>query len=231
MTPDSPPRQKRELVIYGAGGFAREVHQLVTDLVADGAPIEFVGFLNDDPDAHGTALADFPVLGGASFLASHPGRFDVALAVGAPALKRRLLRLAEPYARAFPPLIHPTVVRPARLEGGRGFIACAASVFTVDVSVGNFVTVNLACTVGHDVVLSDFVTVAPGTNISGNVRLGEGCDVGTGAKVIQGRSIGAWSVVGAGAVVTTDLPNDCTAVGIPARPIKQREPGWQDRSH
>jgi len=30
----------------------------------------------------------------------------------------------------------------------------------------------------------------------------------------------------AGAVVTGTLPGDCTAVGIPARVIKQRPPGW-----
>jgi acetyltransferase-like isoleucine patch superfamily enzyme len=38
--------------------------------------------------------------------------------------------------------------------------------------------------------------------------------------------IGPWTIVGAGAAVTGDLPANCTAVGVPARPIKTRPDGW-----
>lgn len=41
--------------------------------------------------------------------------------------------------------------------------------------------------------------------------------------MIQGVSIGAWTIVGAGAVVTSDLPENVTAVGVPARIIKRKE--------
>jgi acetyltransferase-like isoleucine patch superfamily enzyme len=52
--------------------------------------------------------------------------------------------------------------------------------------------------------------------------------VGTGAAVIQGVEIGSWSVIGAGAVVTTDIPANVTAVGVPAAPVRQRETGWHE---
>ena len=35
-------------------------------------------------------------------------------------------------------------------------------------------------------------------------------------------SVGAWTIVGAGAAVVRDLPANVTAVGVPARVIKQR---------
>ena len=44
--------------------------------------------------------------------------------------------------------------------------------------------------------------------------------MGTGSKIIQGLSVGMNTFVGAGAVVVRNLPPDCTAVGVPAKPIK-----------
>ncbi len=40
--------------------------------------------------------------------------------------------------------------------------------------------------------------------------------------VIQGMTIGSRSIIGAGATVVNDLAQDVTAVGVPARVIKQR---------
>ena len=40
--------------------------------------------------------------------------------------------------------------------------------------------------------------------------------------MIEKVKIGAWTTVGAGAVVTQDLPAGVTAVGVPARIIKQQ---------
>lgn len=60
-------------------------------------------------------------------------------------------------------------------------------------------------------------------NISGNVDIGECAEMGTGMQIIQGKKIGAGSIVGAGAVVVKDIPENCTAVGSPAKPIKYFE--------
>lgn len=216
-----------DLLIYGTGGMGREVAQLALDLNADGAAVRVAGFLSDDAGVHDTEIAGIPVLGGATYLAQRPGRFDVTLAVGAPAVKRRLAAQSASVVRSFPTLVHPTVVRSGRVRIGQGSVICAGTVLTVDIAVGDFATVNVACTISHDAVLADYVTLAPGVSICGNVFIGEGCDFGTGAKVIHGRHIGEWAIVGAGATVCGDLPANCTAVGVPARPIKHREPGWQ----
>jgi acetyltransferase-like isoleucine patch superfamily enzyme len=57
-------------------------------------------------------------------------------------------------------------------------------------------------------------------HIAGNVSIGECVEIGVGTKVIQGKSIGDNSIIGAGAVVVRDIPANCTAVGVPAKPIK-----------
>lgn len=50
-------------------------------------------------------------------------------------------------------------------------------------------------------------------------KLGSGVTVGAGAKVIGHVFIGDNSTIGANAVVVSDLPDNCTAVGIPAKPL------------
>lgn len=49
--------------------------------------------------------------------------------------------------------------------------------------------------------------------------LGSDVYVGAGAKVLGGIHIGNRAWIGANAVVLEDVPDDCTAVGIPARII------------
>ena len=48
-------------------------------------------------------------------------------------------------------------------------------------------------------------------------------EIGTGTQIIQGKNVGKESIVGAGAVVVRDIPEKCTAVGCPAKPIKFTE--------
>ena len=74
--------------------------------------------------------------------------------------------------------------------------------------------------VGHDSVIGDYSAFMPSVNISGEVTIGKGVYVGTGAKIINQLGIGEYTIVGAGAVVAKSLPAHCTAVGVPAKPIK-----------
>jgi serine O-acetyltransferase len=75
-----------------------------------------------------------------------------------------------------------------------------------------------------DVVAGKNLTLMHGVTIgaakTGIPRLGDDVAIGIGAAVIGGIVVGNNVQIGAGAVVTKDLPDNCTAVGIPAQPIK-----------
>ncbi|HEX8694183.1 MAG TPA: acetyltransferase [Longimicrobium sp.] len=213
------------LVIYGAGGHGREVAALLADLNAAAPRWEVLGFL-DDGAPPGTPRGDLTVLGGIDWLDGSGVRPHVALGVGAPALKRRLVERLRGRVAGFPALVHPGVALHPSVRLGEGALVTAGCVLTVDLEVGAFTTLNRLCTVSHDCRVGDYATLAPGVLLAGAVRVGEGADLGIGCSVIQGVAIGAWSVVGAGAAVVRDLPPDCTAVGVPARPIKHRPAGW-----
>ncbi len=118
----------------------------------------------------------------------------------------------------FPVLVHPACIVGNKKfnQLGRGTILTAGVILTTHVNLGDFVLINLATTVGHDVHIGNFSTIMPGCNISGNVSIGEGCLMGTGAKTLQNIAIGAESVIGAGAVVTKSFEGKVKLMGIPA---------------
>ena len=53
------------------------------------------------------------------------------------------------------------------------------------------------------------------------VSIGDGSWLGHGTVVLPGVTIGRHVVVGANSVVTSDLPDNCVAAGVPARVVKQ----------
>jgi acetyltransferase-like isoleucine patch superfamily enzyme len=60
--------------------------------------------------------------------------------------------------------------------------------------------------------------------VSGGVTIGPAVELGSGAAVLPGVTIGAGARVGAQACVTGDLLGGETAVGVPARTIRNGEP-------
>jgi len=186
-----------------------------------------LGFIDDDPSTHGREINGLPVLGGIEWLRGEGANARIALGVGSPIAKRRIVARVGSDAQRFITIVHPSVRLCRWLEIGPGTAIAAGTMLTVNIHIGAFVTVNRVCNISHDCRVGDFSTVAPATNLSGEVEVGTGCDIGSGVTTVEGVTVGDWTIVGAGAVVASSLPSNCTAVGVPARPIKQRESGWQ----
>ena len=72
--------------------------------------------------------------------------------------------------------------------------------------------------------------VAPGAPIRqqplesrGPIIIGDEAWLGANVTVLSGVRIGKGAVVGAGSVVTRDVPDNCVAVGVPARVVRTRQ--------
>ncbi|HOS96394.1 MAG TPA: serine O-acetyltransferase [Deltaproteobacteria bacterium] len=75
---------------------------------------------------------------------------------------------------------------------------------------------------GDDCVIRNGVTVGlRRTDEPAAPRIGDNVDIGAGAKVLGNITIGNNVRIGANAVVLTDVPDDCLAVGNPARIIRK----------
>lgn len=212
-----------DIAIFGVGGFGREVLTLIQDINRVNPQYNIIGFF-DDGYEKGLDINGYPTLGGVEALNEWQTELSVAIAIGTPRIKKIIVDKINNKNVQFPTLIHPSVVIGDRnyVKIGIGCIICAYNVITTNVKIGNFVILNLSCTTGHDSIINDHAAFMPTCNISGEVEIGEGVYCGTGVKIINQTSIGANTIVGAGATVTKPLPANCTAVGVPARPIKFR---------
>lgn len=216
--------QLKDIAIFGVGGFGREVLTLIQDINRQELQYNIVGFF-DDGHPKGEIINGYPTLGGVDELNTWETSISIAVAIGTPGIKKKIIGNIHNPLVSFPTIIHPTVLIGSKeyVKIGHGCIICAENIITTNIEIGDFVILNLACTTGHDTKIGSYSAFMPSINISGEVNVGEGVYVGTGAKIINQLEIGENTIIGAGAVVAKSLPANCTAVGVPAKVIKVRE--------
>lgn len=211
----------KKIAIFGAGGFGREVHFLIEQINSERQTYEFIGYF-DDGVPKGKQINDYPVLGGVKEANNWSEALCLVFAIGDPTTKRKIVEQIKNPNVSYPSLIHPNVlIGDLKYNSiGEGSIICAGNIITVNIKIGKHVILNLSCTTGHDTKIGDYCSFMPSINISGEVNIEDCVYVGTGAKIINQLTIGENTIVGSGAVVAKSLPPNCTAVGIPAKPIK-----------
>jgi sugar O-acyltransferase (sialic acid O-acetyltransferase NeuD family) len=210
------------VVIVGAGGHG----QVVADIIRESSrrtpeAIEIAGFLDDDPALEGAIVTGIPVLGPVSRLGDlFADGFVVAF--GDNEARARVFRRLRAAGRALVTVAHPGASLAGDVPVGAGTMISAAAIVVTGARIGCGAILNTGCTVDHHTEIGDFVHVAPGARIGGEVSIRERAIVGLGAVVLPRRVLGAGCTVGAGAVVTCDVPDGVTVVGVPARPIAVR---------
>lgn len=216
-----------QIIVVGAGGHGSELYSYIRDLAAIDPGIRLAGFI-DEGKSRG-AWSDTCILGNfrdlRDFVAAHAGSsFRYITAVGDNELRQAFVEKVSRAANVEPwSLIHPRSMQGFDVSIGRGTCLAPGSVVTTRVRVGNHCILNVNSSLSHDCVVGNFVNINPGAVIAGGVHIGEGCFIGAGSTIIENVSIGEWAVIGAGAVVIDDIPPYSTAVGVPAKVIKQRQ--------
>ncbi|MGH1399083.1 MAG: serine O-acetyltransferase [Alphaproteobacteria bacterium] len=107
-----------------------------------------------------------------------------------------------------------------------------------EASIGRrlFIDHGTGVVIGQTAVIGDDVTIYHGVTLGGVGRASDKCDkrhptledgamIGSGAQVLGNITIGKMARVGSNSVVTNDVPDGCTAIGIPARVICKGESG------
>ncbi len=218
---------KKDIVLIGAGGFGREVLWQLKEIDKQEKQYNILGFVDDRlaDNLSNYTIDGLPVLGDNQWLVNYPKKICAVICIGNARKRKEVYEKVNTNSNiVFPAIISKDVKCSDSVSFGQGCIICLSNVMTVNITIGDFVIVNLDCTVGHDSVLEDFVTLYPSVNVSGNVHIGSCSEIGTGANIIQGMDIGDNSIIGAGSVVVKKIPSNCTAVGVPAVPIKKHEP-------
>lgn len=231
----------RDIIIVGAGGLGREIQWLIEHINEHRYPAlsegQVQGLQQSDPGQEnwniigycddgkplGTHINGYEVICNTDNLAEWNGHVNVVCAIGSSPLRKKIIdKLCMNNKLEFPNLIDPSVICPSYCTMGRGNIICAGSILTTNISIGDFCIINPDCKVGHDVCMESFVTLYPSVNVCGTVNIGICSQMGVASCVIQCKNIGGNTFIGAGAVVIDDIPDNVTAVGVPAKVIHIR---------
>lgn len=218
-------RVSTPIVVVGAGGFGREVVDVIEAMDASGSTPrwELKGVIDDSlSDINRSRLDDrsIPYLGTSEdFLGSGVGSVSYAVGIGAPHVRRKVAEAFDAAGHEGATLVHPSVTMGARVTIGPGSVLCAGVRVTTNISIGRHVHINLNATVGHDTTIDDFVSLNPLASISGDCVIESDVLVGVGGLVLNGLRVGHGATVGGAACAVRDVPPETTVVGVPAKPL------------
>jgi sugar O-acyltransferase (sialic acid O-acetyltransferase NeuD family) len=165
---------RKRYVIYGAGGHARVLKNLLKS--ADPS-CEVLCFFNDSEsprEVDGTPVVPY----------TKTAQPEACLLLGIGSGKVRK-SLAEKVSHSMPTIIHPSAFIADDVEIGEGTVVLPQAVIQSGARIGRNVIINSHVCVDHDAVVEDFVTTYPGVYIGGEAKVGEACLLNPNSVVMR----------------------------------------------
>lgn len=217
--------EAEHIILAAAGGCMRELAWQIQELNKEYPRWHIDGYVDADvPENEAGCWVGgewIPFLGTDDYLLGLQTKMNVAVCVGMPGLRKKIVAKLKKNPRlVFPNLILTNTQICRDVNMGEGCIISMDARISTNVTIGDFVFLNMGSMVCHDGCIGDYATLSPKVTLAGNVKVGNECEIGMGANVVQGISIGTGAVIGAGAVVVRDIEAGVTAVGVPAEKIK-----------
>ncbi len=198
----------KKINLYGASGHAKVVLECILS-----SGIFNVGKIYDDNKSI-SQLLDYEV----AHTSKISEKTNFIISIGNNQTRKKI---AQQYNLNFTEaIVHPKAIVSNFSVLGKGTVIMPLVVVNPSVEIGEHVIINTGAIVEHDCIINNFCHISPSATLAGGVVVGEATHIGTGAVVLPGINIGKNCTIGAGAVVTKNIPDNCTAVGIPAKPIK-----------
>ncbi len=212
--------KKQDIVLFGAGGFGKEVMWMLEEANRTRKTWNIRGFVDDTPAYQGKTIQNYPVLGNTKWLLAQKKPLQVLCCLGNSKDRKMVVeKLSKNPHLTFPSFIANNVTMSPYMKMGNGCIICSSVVMTVGITIGDFVIINYHATICHDSVIENFVSIYPSVNISGFVHIGAASHIGVGSQILPHVTIGKSAVVGAGAVVLKNVATHTTVAGVPAKPL------------
>ena len=209
---------KQKLLIIGAGSVGKFIAYNLNQFIQS---FEVIGFLDDDASKHNTIIAGFPVLGAVEKVQEFSEKgIAIVWGIAFPSIKKKLFDQYQNLSFDFPNFIAKDAWVSEAVTFGKGCIVYPGTAINYETVIGDFVVINMNCSLGHNCSIQSFSSLAPGVNLGGNTKIGNCVEMGIGSSTVQGITIDDNAIIGGQAMVVSNISNADVVVGIPAKSIK-----------
>jgi sugar O-acyltransferase (sialic acid O-acetyltransferase NeuD family) len=203
-----PPSDKPYILIYGAGGHAKSV----MEMVLQNNTYAIAGILDDDTRLAGKKVLGIPVMGPRILLPALTSKGVKLAANGVGGIidinvRVRIFELLERAGFSFPVLVHPRATVEPSAKVSEGAQVFANAYIGAEAVLQPRCMVNTNAVVSHDCEIGMYTHIAPGTLLAGHVHVGERTLIGMGVTTTIGVHIGSGARIGNGAIVLADVPD------------------------
>lgn len=207
---------KESCVIVGAGTYGQVYAAYLKE------QYDVLGFLDDDATLVGTLVDSFPVLGNTNYLEKNLDKnIAIFVPIGNNPIRVKILENVRKLGYDTPNFIHNDTQIHESVRIGRAVYILPSTSIMPFTEIGDDTMISMGVNIAHHVTIEPGCFFSQGSNIGASIHLKKQAYCGIASTIMTGvKEIGESSLIGAGAVVTKDLPSNCTAVGIPAKPIK-----------
>jgi sugar O-acyltransferase (sialic acid O-acetyltransferase NeuD family) len=204
-----------DLIIIGAGGFAREIRQFIPQCFPAGT-VRLKGFLSHNPRDLEQFDIPQPILAAPeTYVPEENDRF--LLGIGDTEHRRRVTETLLERNAVFVSMIYPTAYIDQSAKLGTGCIIYPFATIMNEARLGNFVAMNIYSSAGHDTQIGQYCNLSPYATMNGFSVLDDDVFLGTHASVLAYNRVGRGSKVSANSVVTQNVGPSTLVFGVPGR--------------
>jgi sugar O-acyltransferase (sialic acid O-acetyltransferase NeuD family) len=207
----------KDIAIFGAGGFGREVYLLIKKINQSKSCWNFIGFFDDNDNVNwkGSKIP-FNYLGGIYDVNDYKKSLNLVIAIGDPMVLYKAVKKINNPQISYPNIIsEDSIFYDEHSVLGIGNIITSGCIFTDNIIIGNFNIFNSKITVGHDVQIGDFNVFNPNAAISGDVTINNCNFFGLNSSIVQGKTIGSHNKIGASTLMIRNAKDNEMFFGVP----------------
>ena len=212
----------KDLAIFGAGGFGREIACIIKQINAIEPKWNLIGFFDDNESLLGSSNEYGVVLGNTEVLNSWNKPLSIVIAIGNPNILRNVSEKINNQLIDFPNIIAPNacIMDYDNIKMGKGNVICPNCLISCNVELGDFNLINVMSQLGHDTKMMNYNVVMPSVNKSGGVAVGNCNLFGVKSFIIQYKTIGNNVLITPGSIMLRNGKDHTTYMGNPAKKIE-----------
>lgn len=202
----------RNLILVGAGGFAKELYGYIKDDIYKGFLQDTVikGFLVDFPEDHKKLNVIEPYLGKIQDCEFMTDDF-IIIAIGENPGREKVIDILEKKGCQFYTYIHSSAFIDFSANLGKGVIICPNAMVNANTFVSDFSVLNIYSSIAHDSIIGYNSILSPYATLNGHVKVGKNLFMGTRSTVLPKVIVGDKCTISAGTIISKSMNDGALA--------------------